>query len=143
MIGAKPATKEALEEISLHDEIVFCEDLDEYRRYCSLRDEELYGKKPTMVIVDEVPDPVGEVLAAHLLAHPRIHVAALGGRTLGRSLSLPAIALAMAALESKPVASPTTYPIRAHRDHDMPVLTDGSRRRSKGERKGNKRYRWC
>lgn len=132
VIGAKPATKEALEEISLHDEIVFLETLDDYRAYCGLRDDELAGKKPEMVIIDDVEPMV----------RPRVYVASLGGRTLGRSLSLPAIALAMAALESKPV-TPTTYPIRAHRDHDMPVLTDSSRRRSKGERKGNKRYRWC
>ena len=86
-IIGKPRNQEELEAIWGHENIIFVDDTEEYREH------KLYGKTPSMCIIDEYQ---------------------VDAKTLIKNLPEPTIS----------------------------ECADDSRRRSKGERRRNRRHRW-
>lgn len=142
-IIGKPRSREELEAIWNHDEIVFVDSVEEYQAH---RDAHMInGKKPTMVIVDEL-EPL-----------PRVNVGSIGHVDRGKyalsaalaNLDFSEIELRVAAtIERGEIVDPMMDPKgfqklvdRITMPEPMPVI-DTHQRRSKGDKHRNRRFRW-
>lgn len=141
VIGVRPESQDDFKKIWLHDEILFLDTLEDYQQWCA--DRQNTSKKSHLVFVDDVPKPVAiKALSRH---STNTHLAALLAqmdfskveeRTLAAQVSGDSIMVGSYMGKAKQLKEILPQAIE-------PIPDSGRTRRSKGEKRANRRHRWC